>query len=123
MEREQAIKLVQQLLTLMKQKGGSDLFITAGFPPAIKLDGQMTPVMDKPLMRGCLGDDRAQSDERPADQGVRSQTNECNFAIAPPRHRPLPRQCLRAAGPRGRRAAHHQDRDSRPSSKLGLPER
>ena len=49
MEREQSIKLVQQLLTLMKQKNGSDLFITSGFPPAIKVDGQMTPVMDKPL--------------------------------------------------------------------------
>jgi twitching motility protein PilU len=49
MEREQAIKLVQQLLTLMKQKNGSDLFISAGFPPAIKVDGAMTPVMEKPL--------------------------------------------------------------------------
>ena len=49
MEREQAIKLIQQLLTVMKQRGGSDLFITSGFPPAVKLDGQMTPVMDKPL--------------------------------------------------------------------------
>jgi hypothetical protein len=30
MERDQAIKFVQQqLLTVMKQKGGSDLFITA----------------------------------------------------------------------------------------------
>ena len=41
MEREQAIKLVQQLLTLMKQKNGSDLFISAGFPPAIKVDGEI----------------------------------------------------------------------------------
>ena len=29
MQRDQAIKLIQQLLTLMKQKGGSDLFFTA----------------------------------------------------------------------------------------------
>jgi twitching motility protein PilU len=61
MDREQAVKLVQQLLTLMKQKGASDLFITAGFPPAIKLDGQMTPV---------IKDFEA--------------SNECNFAISPP---------------------------------------
>ena len=83
MEREQAIKLIQQLLTLMKQKGGSDLFITAGFPPAIKLDGQMTPVMDKPLppeasamiMRSLMNDRQVKDFEA---------TNECNFAIQPP---------------------------------------
>ncbi|MBI2383135.1 MAG: PilT/PilU family type 4a pilus ATPase [Gammaproteobacteria bacterium] len=83
MEREQAVKLVQQLLTLMKQKGGSDLFITAGFPPAIKLDGQMTPVMDKPLtpeaaamiMRSLMNDRQVKEFEA---------NNECNFAISPP---------------------------------------
>ncbi|MEQ1437888.1 PilT/PilU family type 4a pilus ATPase [Fontimonas sp. SYSU GA230001] len=83
MDREQAIKLVQQLLSLMKQKGASDLFITAGFPPAIKLDGQMTPVMDKPLppeasaiiMRSLMNDRQIKEFEA---------SNECNFAIAPP---------------------------------------
>ena len=83
MERDQAIKLVQQLLTLMKQKGASDLFISAGFPPAIKLDGQMTPVMDKPLqpeqaaiiMRSLMNDRQIKEFEA---------TNECNFAISPP---------------------------------------
>src|SRR5687767_2838340 len=83
MERDQAIKLVQQLLTLMKQKGGSDLFITTGFPPAIKLDGQITPVMDKPLssensamiMRSLMSDRQIKEFE---------STNECNFAINPP---------------------------------------
>ncbi|HUS23597.1 MAG TPA: PilT/PilU family type 4a pilus ATPase [Candidatus Binatia bacterium] len=83
MEREQAIKLVQQLLTLMKQKNGSDLFITSGFPPAIKVDGQMTPVMDKPLspeasamiMRSLMNDRQIKEFE---------SSNECNFAIAPP---------------------------------------
>ena len=83
MEREQAIKLIQQLLTVMKQRGGSDLFITAGFPPAVKLDGQMTPVMDKPLspensammLRALMNDRQVKEFE---------STNECNFAIAPP---------------------------------------
>jgi len=83
MEREQAIKLVQQLLTLMKQKNGSDLFITAGFPPAIKVDGQLTPVMDKALtgeasamiMRSLMNDRQTKEFE---------SSNECNFAIAPP---------------------------------------
>ena len=36
MEREQAIRLMQDLLRRMVEKKGSDLFITAGFPPAIK---------------------------------------------------------------------------------------
>ncbi|AXQ30303.1 PilT/PilU family type 4a pilus ATPase [Solimonas sp. K1W22B-7] len=83
MERDQAIKLVQQLLTLMKQKGASDLFISSGFPPAIKLDGQMTPVMDKPLqpeqaaiiMRSLMNDRNIKEFEA---------SNECNFAISPP---------------------------------------
>jgi twitching motility protein PilU len=83
MERDQAIKLIQQLLTVMKQKGGSDLFITAGFPPAMKLDGQVTPVMDKPLtgensallIRALMSDRQIKEFEA---------TNECNFAIAPP---------------------------------------
>jgi twitching motility protein PilU len=83
MDREQAVKLVQQLLTLMKQKGASDLFITAGFPPAIKLDGHMTPVMDKPLpaeasaiiIRSLMNDRQIKDFEA---------NNECNFAISPP---------------------------------------
>ena len=83
MERENAIKLVQQLLMLMKQRDGSDLFISAGFPPAIKLDGALTPVMDKPLtpedsaalMRAIMNDRQLKEFEA---------TNECNFAIAPP---------------------------------------
>ena len=40
MEREQAIRLMQDLLRRMVEKKGSDLFITAGFPPAIKIDGE-----------------------------------------------------------------------------------
>lgn len=83
MERENAIKLVQQLLMLMKQHNGSDLFISAGFPPAIKLDGALTPVMDKPLtaedsaalVRAIMNDRQLKEFEA---------TNECNFAIAPP---------------------------------------
>lgn len=83
MERDQAAKLMQALLRLMKQKGASDLFITAGFPPAMKVDGQMTPVMDKPLspensamiVRAIMNDRQFKDFE---------ETNECNFAISPP---------------------------------------
>jgi twitching motility protein PilU len=83
MERDQAIRLVQQLLTLLKSKNGSDLFITAGFPPAIKVDGQLTPVMDKPIspensaliVRSLMADRQIKEFE---------STNECQFAISPP---------------------------------------
>ena len=40
MERDQATKLVHSLLKKMVDKNGSDLFITSGFPPAIKIDGE-----------------------------------------------------------------------------------
>ena len=83
MDREQAIKLIQQLLTLMKQKGASDLFITAGFPPAMKIDGEIRPQTERALtaeqsatlVRAIMND--RQSKEFDA-------TKECNFAIAPP---------------------------------------
>ncbi|MGQ0618652.1 MAG: PilT/PilU family type 4a pilus ATPase [Panacagrimonas sp.] len=83
MERDQAVRLVQQLLTLLKQKNGSDLFISAGFPPAIKVDGAVTPVMDKPvsaensalIVRSLMADRQLKEFE---------STNECQFAISPP---------------------------------------
>ena len=41
MERDQAIKFVHELLRAMVAKKASDLFITAGFPPAFKMDGKI----------------------------------------------------------------------------------
>jgi twitching motility protein PilU len=71
------------LLKLLKQKNGSDLFITVGFPPAMKVDGKVTPVSKQPLtpenakaLTYCIMNDR-QLKEYEA-------TKECNFAIAPP---------------------------------------
>ncbi|MDE2196598.1 MAG: PilT/PilU family type 4a pilus ATPase [Gammaproteobacteria bacterium] len=83
MERDQAIKFIQDLLRAMVSRKGSDLFITAGYPPAIKVDGQITPVTDKPLgadqsallVRAIMND--RQSKEFDA-------TKECQFAISPP---------------------------------------
>jgi twitching motility protein PilU len=43
MDREQAIKLMQDLLRRVVEKSASDLFVTAGFPPAIKVDGEIRP--------------------------------------------------------------------------------
>ena len=83
MERDQAIKFMLDLLKLMRQKNGSDLFITVGFPPAMKIDGKMTPVSKQALtpenakaLTYCIMNDR-QLKEFEA-------TKECNFAVAPP---------------------------------------
>ena len=43
MDREQGIKLMQDLLRRVVEKKASDLFVTAGFPPAIKIDGEVRP--------------------------------------------------------------------------------
>ncbi len=82
MEREQAVKLMQDLLRRMVQVEGSDLFITKGFPPAIKVDGEVNPVMDKALtseqsaliVRSIMNDKQTRQFD---------STKECNFAINP----------------------------------------
>jgi twitching motility protein PilU len=82
MERDQATKFMFDLLRLMVSKNGSDLFITAGFPPAIKIDGKVTPVSNQALTsthslelaRAIMNDKQAASFEL---------TKECNFAISP----------------------------------------
>jgi twitching motility protein PilU len=82
MERDQASKFVNDLLRLMSSRGGSDLFLTADFPPAIKVDGKVTKVSPQPLTgqhtmalaRSVMNDKQAAEFER---------TKECNFAIAP----------------------------------------
>ena len=83
MEREQATKLIRDLLLLMIKKDGSDLFITAGFPPAMKIKGKMTPVMKQAL---SAEDARALTQCIMNDKQLKEyeETKECNFAIAPP---------------------------------------
>ena len=41
MDRGQATEFMYSLLRMMLAKKGSDLFITVGFPPAMKADGKM----------------------------------------------------------------------------------
>ena len=82
MERDQAVRLTQNLLKKMVENNGSDLFITSGFPPAIKIDGQIKPFADKPLtaaqssliVRSIMNDKQAKEFDA---------TKEANFAIAP----------------------------------------
>ena len=82
MERDQASKFINDLLRLMVSRRGSDLFLTADFPPAIKVDGKVTKVSPQPLTgnhtlqlaRSIMNDKQAAEFER---------TKECNFAISP----------------------------------------
>jgi len=82
MERTQATELVHSLLRGMISKNASDLFITMGFPPAFKVDGQMTPVSSQvltsqhtqELARSIMNDRQAAEFEA---------SHECNFAISP----------------------------------------
>ncbi|HEY1147254.1 MAG TPA: PilT/PilU family type 4a pilus ATPase [Pseudoduganella sp.] len=82
MERDQASKFMFDLLRLMVSKKGSDLFITAGFPPAIKIDGKMTPVSAQPLTAAHTAD-LARSIMNDKQTAMFEQTKEANFAISP----------------------------------------
>ena len=72
---------IEQLLKLVVQKGASDLFITAGVPPSVKVNGKMIPVTKTPLspektreiVFGVMSE--SQRKEFAADK-------ECNFAIS-----------------------------------------
>ncbi len=82
MEREQAVRLTQNLLKKMVEKEGSDLFLTTGFPPAIKVDGSIHKATDTPLtseqsammVRSIMNDKQIKEFD---------STKECNFAISP----------------------------------------
>ena len=82
MERDQATKFMFDLLRLMVSKGGSDLFITAGFPPAVKIDGKMTPVSSQPLAPSHTSD-LARSIMNDKQTAGFELTREANFAISP----------------------------------------
>jgi twitching motility protein PilU len=74
-------KYVVELLKVMLEKGGSDLFITVGSPPAIKIHGEMTPFGGKPVSReqaeeivAAVMNDKQRAEFR--------ATKECNFALS-----------------------------------------
>src|ERR1700726_4229840 len=83
MDRDQAIKLMQDLLRRVTAKKASDLFVTAGFPPAIKIDGEsrpqsdgaLTPEKSATLVRAIMNDRQTKEFDG---------SKECNFPIAPP---------------------------------------
>src|SRR5436853_6815287 len=83
MDRDQAIKHRQDLLSRVDENKAADIFITAVFPPDIKIDGEirpqseraLTPEQSATLVRAIMND--RQTKEFDASK-------ECNFAIAPP---------------------------------------
>ena len=78
-----AEKTVHDLLRLMLSKKASDLFITAGFAPAIKVDGKITPVSNQTLTPAHTRElARAIMNDKQWD--AFETTNESNFAISPP---------------------------------------
>jgi twitching motility protein PilU len=82
MERDQATTFINELLKLMTSRNGSDLFITADFPPAIKVDGKITKVSPQPLNEGhSLALTRSIMNDKQVAEFER--TKECNFAISP----------------------------------------
>jgi twitching motility protein PilU len=82
MERDQATRLLQGLLKKMVEHKASDLFVTAGLPPSIKIDGEIRRVGDAALsaddsaliVRSMMNDRQAREFDA---------TKECNFAINP----------------------------------------
>ncbi|MDH5517149.1 MAG: PilT/PilU family type 4a pilus ATPase [Gammaproteobacteria bacterium] len=83
MDRDKAIRYMHELLHKLVQKGGSDLFITVGASPSMKIDGKMTPLSAQTLspshtqvlVRSIMNDRQlAEFDEH----------QEVNFAISLP---------------------------------------
>lgn len=69
------------ILNLMAQKKASDLFITAGMPPCIKVNGRIMPVA-KSKFNDVQARELVMSIMSPAQREEFTQTNECNFAVS-----------------------------------------
>ncbi len=67
-------------LKLMAHKKASDLFITAGVPPSIKVNGRLSPVGQNPLTPGQARD-LVLGVMTPSQREEFEATHECNFAI------------------------------------------
>ncbi|MTW20340.1 PilT/PilU family type 4a pilus ATPase [Allochromatium palmeri] len=82
MDRQQAANFMLECLRKMMQKNGSDLFISAGFPPACKIHGRMTPLSTQhlsgeqtnTLVRSIMNDRQVRDFDA---------HKECNFAVSP----------------------------------------
>ena len=83
MDRDKAIRYMHDLLRMLVQKDGSDLFITVGASPSMKIDGKMTPLSNQTLspahtqtlVRSIMNDKQLSEFE---------SSQEVNFAISLP---------------------------------------
>ena len=83
MDRDKAVAFINDLLRAMVERGGSDLFVTPGAPPSVKIDGVVTHLTEQPLtashtellVRSIMSDRQLREFE---------QTQESNFAISVP---------------------------------------
>lgn len=83
MDKDKAVSFINDLLRSMLDRNGSDLFITAGAPPSIKVDGLLSPLTNQPLtpshtqmlVRSIMNDRQLREFEK---------TMECQFAISVP---------------------------------------
>jgi twitching motility protein PilU len=81
MDRNRAISFMHDLMRMVVSKGGSDLFITVGSPPAMKIDGKMSivskqslsPSHTQMLARSIMNDKQVSEFE---------EKQECNFSIS-----------------------------------------
>jgi twitching motility protein PilU len=80
---EQAKSYVTKLLTAMSQAGGSDLFISKDFPPAMKLQGNMQPLTNQKLS-GEVARELAYALMNQRQREEFAKELECNFAISLP---------------------------------------
>ena len=71
----------EKLLRLMVEKGGSDLFITAGVPPSMKVNGKIMPVTKNPMSPEQTRE-TVHSVMNEQQRREFAEKHECNFAIS-----------------------------------------
>jgi len=81
--RKKCNDFVNKLLRLMLERKASDLFITAGFPPAFKAFGKMTPVEGAKPLSGDETRHLAHAIMNHKQWQEYQDNKGCNFAIAP----------------------------------------
>jgi len=80
---EQAKAYINKLLTAMSGAGGSDLFVSKDFPPAMKLQGALKPLTNQKVTSELSRDlANALMNQRQREEFAREL--ECNFAISLP---------------------------------------
>ena len=80
--KEQAQKYIQTLLLWMTKNDASDLFILAGFPPAVKIHGELIPIPDAPRIMPEQSHLLTTSVMNSIQYAEFENTKECNFAIS-----------------------------------------